>query len=151
MSIPLEQTRKLVGIADCQGNEVGIVGGALNVNAAVVVPGDNPQAATDSQDLSVGALTLTDAFAVIKEVMWFALHLSAPLAANQTLTVTFISADGAAFNTIILNEILTPGFQDKYFAFPCDTLLRAGDHIKVDLTNAGAPAITANLTVMFGT
>jgi len=153
MPLPIEGTKKAVTITGpCGTEEALVVGGALNVNAVVAPPAlKAPSVATDSQDLSVGALDLTDVFAVIKKPSFIALHLDVPLPGpnNQTITVRYISADGAAFSTIILQQDVAPGFQDEYFAFPCDMVYRAGDHIQVEMTNVGAPVATVNATINF--
>lgn len=104
---------------------------------------------TTSQLLSAAALSFTDTVAAAKIAGFLALHLSGALPGDQTFTVTYDSADGAAFDTVILNETLTTGTQDKFFAFPPGITFRAGDHLRVALTNTGAPAITANLTVNY--
>jgi len=151
MAMPIGGIRRPVTIVDCDGAEVTITDGKLNVNATVSVPGDVPQAFTADQDLGVAPLDEQDAIAVVKKAFWMSLHLDAPLANPQQFTITLISADGASYNTVIVDETLAAGFTDKYFAFPCDTLLRAGDHIQVELgTAGGAETATAFLTLMFG-
>lgn len=110
-----------------------------------------PNAFTASQALAAAALDATDAFAFNKKVLWLAIHIDgAGLVNAQTLTITFDSADGAAFDTIHLREVLPAGTTDKWYSFPCDTLLRAADHIRTQLTNAGAAeTATARMTLMF--
>jgi hypothetical protein len=78
------------------------------------------------------------------------LHLTDPLVAQQTLTIRLDSASGAGFDTVILSEDLPALTEDKFFAFPSDTLLRAGDHIQVELTTSGGETATVNGTLMFG-
>lgn len=152
MPLPIEGTKKVVTITGpCGTEEVGVTGGRLDVNA-VFVPGlKAPSVVTASQALAAGALSLVDVFATVKKPSFVALHLSVPLPgpSNQTVTVTYISADGAAFNTVILKQDVAPGFQDEFFAFPCDLVFRAGDHILVEMTNVGLPVTTVNATINF--
>jgi len=152
MAMPIGGVRRPVTITDCTGQEVSITGGRLDVNAVVLVPGDTPQPTTATQDLAVAPLSFTDAIALIKEALWLALHFTGAsgLLADEVLTVTLVSADGAAFDTVILMETLPTGTKDKFFSFPCDTLLRAADHIKVEVTNTGTPANTVTATLMEG-
>lgn len=121
----------------------------------VPVPGGggaigSPNVPAFSQDLALGALNFVDAVALAKIPKFFALHFGSALTGPQTLTVTYESADGAAFNTIVLSEVLPTGATDKFFAFP--TLLgpiRAGDHIRIQLTNTGTPAIVVSGNLNF--
>jgi hypothetical protein len=153
MPLPVEGTKKVVTITGpCGTEEALVVGGALNVNAVIAPPAlKAPTVETNSQNLAVGALNYTTVAAVIKKPSFFAIRLSVPLpgASNQTITVRYISADGVAFNTIILQQDVAPGFQDEYFTFPCDMVYRAADQIQVEMTNVGLPAVTANLSVNF--
>lgn len=152
MAIPVGGVRRPVTITNCAGDEVSITGGKLDVNATVVVPGDVPEMfLAQVADLSAAALNATDAIAKIKLANFLAIHLSAGLTAQQTLTITFVSSDGVAYNTVILAEPLPAGTADKYFAFPPQTLLRVGDHIKTQLTNAGESAKVLSMTLGFGT
>jgi len=151
MPLPIEGTKKAVTITGpCGTEEVDVIGGALKVTAAPAAL-KAPSVVTDSQDLSLGALDLTDVFAVVKVPSFVALHLDVPLPGpnNQTITVRYKSADGVAFDTIILEQDVAPGFQDEFFAFPCDLTFRAGDHIQVEMTNVGLPAATVNATLNF--
>lgn len=152
MGIPVGGQRKPVTITDCQGREVGIdADGKLLVAATVNVTGGSPSAFTDQQDLSLNPLDSTDNIAVSKVAEWLALNLGSGLVADQVLNVIFKSADGAAFDVpIIEDETLAAGTTSKWFSFPANTLLRAGDHIKVTLTDTGGGETqTASLTIMF--
>lgn len=153
MTIPVGGVRRPVTIVDCNGREVAIsADGKLSVDASVSVPGDTPAATTESANLAVAALDVTDAVALTKEALWIALHVveGGGLLAAEVFTVTLDSSDGPTFDTIIVRETLPIGTTDKFFSFPCDTLLRAGDHIRVQLANAGAPANNVNVTLMEG-
>jgi hypothetical protein len=109
-----------------------------------------PSAFDFIQDLAVVPLDGTDAIASVKKALWMSLHLTDPLVAQQTLTIRLDSASGAGFDTVILSEDLPALTEDKFFAFPSDTLLRAGDHIQVELTTSGGETATVNGTLMFG-
>lgn len=112
----------------------------------------SPNVPAFSQNLAVGALNFIDAVPLIKVPRFISMHFSAPLPAPQTLTITYESADGAAFNTVRKTEVLPAGTQDKFFIFePTEGPIRVGDHYRIQLTNAGTPAVTvsgnANYTV----
>jgi len=118
----------------------------------VIFPADSPSMFTASQALAAGAMDATDAIATVKTPLWFALAISgAGLVAAQTLTMTFDSADGATFDTEILRETLPIGTTSKFFSWPCSTLMRAGDHVRYQLDNAGGGETeTARLSAMYG-
>lgn len=153
MPLPIEGTKKAVTITGpCGVEEALVVGGALNVNAIVGPPVlKTPTVETAVQPLAAAPLDYTTVAAIVKIPGFFSIHLDVPLPGpnNQTITVTYISADGAAFNTMILQQQVAPGFQDEYFAFPCNIVYRIGDQLRVQMTNTGAPVATANLSVNF--
>lgn len=152
MAIPIGGIRRPVTITDCAGREVGITDeGKLLVEATVNVTGGVPETFTAQQDLSAAPLDATDNVAVAKVAEWLALNLGSGLVADQVLNVIFKSADGAAFDVpIIEDETLAAGTTSKWFSFPANTLLRAGDHIEVTLTDTGGGETeTASLTIMF--
>jgi hypothetical protein len=118
--------------------------------AGVPIPGGgsaigSPEVPTFTQNLALAPLNFVDAVVSAKIPRFFSLRFSAALAGVQTLTVTYESAGGAAFNTNLLTEVLPIGTQDKIFFFPCSAgPIRAGDHYRIQLTNTGAPAITVS-------
>jgi hypothetical protein len=114
--------------------------------------GGAPQATDGSADLAVAALDFTDAIASVKDALWVSLHVveANGLLADEVFTISLDSGSGAGFDTIIVQETLPIGTKDKFFAFPANTLLRATDHIRVQLSNTGAPANNVNATLMEG-
>lgn len=122
------------------------------------VPGDTPEAFTFDQSFAA-PVNETDALAVVKKPQFMALVLDAAgggnvgLSAAKRLSVFFDSADGAAFDTaLILDEILPIGTKYKWFSFPQDMTIRAGDHINIQIVApGGADTDTVAGTVMFGT
>jgi len=108
-----------------------------------------PSVATTTQDLSAAPLDFTDAIATIKSPGFIALHLDPALPGPQTFSVTYVSADGAGFNTLIIEEVLPTGTTDKFFAMPPGLVFRAADHLQVELTDVGSPTVDANLTINY--
>jgi hypothetical protein len=118
--------------------------------AGVPIPGGggaigSPSVSAFSQALAVGALDFTDVVALIKTPRFVSLHFSAPLPGPQTLTITYDSADGVAFDTVRKTEVLPAGTTDKFFVFePNEGPIRAADHYRIQLTNTGLPVVTVS-------
>jgi len=151
MPLPIEGTKKVVTITGpCGTEEAEVIDGALKVTAAAVAL-KAPTVETTTQDLNAGALDYTTVAAVVKIPCFIAIHLDVPLPGpnNQTIIFRYISADGAAFNTIISEQLVAPGFQDEVFYFPPGCVYRAADQLQIEMSNTGAPVATANVTVNF--
>lgn len=151
MPLPVEGTKKVVTITGpCGTEEVDVVGGALKVTAAAPAL-KVPAVETTTQPLAAAPLDYTTVTAVVKIPCFIAIHLDVPLPGpnNQTVSVRYKSADGAAFDTIILQQSVAPGFQDEVFYFPPGCVYRAADQIQIQMTNTGAPVATANVSVNF--
>jgi hypothetical protein len=118
--------------------------------AGVPIPGGggaigSPNVSAFSQNLAVAPLNFVDAVASSKNPKFFSLRFSVALIAAQTLTVTYESADGAAFFTNLLTEVLPIGTTSKIFFFPASAgPIRVGDHYRIQLTNTGAPVNTVS-------
>jgi hypothetical protein len=131
---------------------VEVVSGDIDVTAA---PIGTPTPTTGSQSLALAALSLTSTPAVAKKARWVSIAFSAVLPALQTVTITLDSASGAAFDVPLESVNILPAAsvaaQGYFFEFPPEMLLAAGDQIRVELTNTGAPAVTASAVIMMET
>lgn len=119
----------------------------LPVDATVVIGPSSVLTHTATQNLALGSLNTTTAFANTHKPSFVALHFSAPLPADQTLVITFNSGSGAAFDTIVVSITLAANTQDYIFFFPASAAYSGTDETTVTLTNTGTPAVTVSVTV----
>lgn len=89
------------------------------------------------QDLSVAALSAELDFGGACKVGTIYFHFDA--AVTETITITFVSAKGAAYTTVIQTQALS-GETDFVFAPNGAIELNDGDKIKVQCTKATATA-----------
>jgi len=94
-----------------------------------------------TQDLALAPLSLTTAVAVGWKPRWVALTFDVPLVATETLKIAIDSGLGVAYDVVVellsLAVAASADGQAYMFAFPPEYALRAGDEVRVTLTNAG--------------
>jgi len=88
---------------------------------------------TFSQDLSAGALSYTTDFG--RSVKLESISIRASVAITETITITIDSANGANYDTV-LNSVDFVGEQDHVWRPQGEMNLRAGDEIRIQVTNA---------------
>lgn len=90
-----------------------------------------------SQDLSAAALSATLDFEKACKLLAIYFHFDA--AVTETITITFISADGTSHSTVVDTKSLSA--ETDYVYQPNGAVpLNEGDSIKVECTNATATA-----------
>jgi hypothetical protein len=125
---------------------------SLNLNALGALRVDNealfktPFTFTVSSPIGAVALNVQTVFASIFKRVFVAVHFNVPLGAANQIHVTYISASGVAFDTVILTQVLAIGTQDFFFAIPDSVIFASGDEINVSMA---APDVgnVANVTV----
>lgn len=142
--IPVNAAGNVTRVAD---DGTGVFRMAVDALVSGLSPVGTPLTATASQDLSAGALALTTTFANNFEPRFVAIAFSGALPGPQTVTITFNSNTGAAFDTVIEEATVGAGATSYFFSFPAETVFVAGDEVQLDVTNTGTPAITANATI----
>jgi hypothetical protein len=104
-------------------------------------------AANTSQTLIVGAAaTPIPGPSYKRRLRKVTIHYSAGIAAQVTVTITQISALGAAYNVVLLSQIVAAGGQDVVYYPSGEDPYPIGDSIQV-VAPAGGAAVTSGVVV----
>lgn len=99
---------------------------------------------TASQDLSLGPLNFTTSFSDDVKINYITFKKSA--STTQDAKVAIDALAGANYDTEILNETLT-GANGLFFQPDERFVLKAGNNLKIEMTNTGTPSVTVYVVV----
>ena len=149
MPLPIEGTKKIVGIVGpCGTEEVTVTGGKLDVNAVVApVP---PTPVVDSSSLAPFTNVIPFLFPFIPGAQHKIIAVAMAFAgltpgASITVTITFTFAAGPAFDTVVVTETLVADALGKasFFAEFNDDRAIGDGYIVAATTASVAPGGTA--------
>jgi hypothetical protein len=92
-----------------------------------------------SQDLSSGALSYTTTFTRKFRINQIIFHAS--VAITETITITFISAKGSSYNSVLRVINLSSSQDARYIPDSNNEIYQDGDAIKIECTNAHATGV----------
>lgn len=112
--------------------------GKVNIDSTLVTK-------TGTQDLSAGALAYTTNFAADTRIKQVMIHADAAM--TQTITVTFDSATGATYDTVLDKTSVTTA-TDYLWIPDHDFVIASGDEFLIACTNSGTPAVNVYVSVL---